>query len=58
MTGLQILVNVLLAVIVFLVCQWALAYIPGFPGVLIFLISLVVAVVVFFDNTAARLGVR
>lgn len=57
MTGLQLFANVVLAVLAFLVLQWLFAY-TAMPEVLEFLIALVVAVAVFFTNSAARLGVK
>ncbi len=57
MTVLQILVNLVLAVIVYLLAGYLLGMV-GVVGVLNFLISLVLGVLTFVANPAARLGVK
>lgn len=58
MTGAQILVNILIAVVAFALVGWAFTYASEVPGLIVFLVQVIVAVLVFVYNVAARFGVR
>lgn len=58
MTGLQVIANIVLAILAFVFMRWLFSFVPTLPDVFSFLASLVVAFVVFATNTAARLGIN
>jgi len=58
MSGLQVVVNIFLAVVTYIIIQWLFGYLPDFPGILSFLIAVIAAVAVFSTNTARYIGVK
>lgn len=57
MTGLQVVVNIVLGVLAFLVIRWVLGFV-GTPETINVLVAAVVGFIVVATNTAARLGVK
>lgn len=58
MTGLQVIVNIFIAIALFIVTKWLCSYMPNFPDVVSTIIGLIAVIVTFTANLAARIGVR
>lgn len=57
MTALQVVVNIVLGVVSYWIVAWLLGS-TGLNAAAVQGLALIMAVVVFFSNSAARLGVR